>query len=177
MTHPLGLEQVAERIGGDAQEALLMLRHWSRLIDPHLKGAGVIDEREDKELVEAVRRLQRRLAFEAQVYAGVEAEFGLPSHPEVFEDADTSLQEVINFLEGHLPLREGRTPDSRRLICARVCLVLWRKQHGETPYSPSLWEACELYWQACGNPATSNTGDLENWRRHLLQARSEAPSK
>jgi hypothetical protein len=170
------LEQVAEQIGGDPQEALLTLRHWSRLIDSSRKGAGVIGEREDRELIETVRKLQRRLAFEAQVYAGVEAVFGFEA-PSVFDDADTSLQEVIDFLERYLPERGGRTPDGRRLICARVCLVLRRKQRGETPYSPGLWEACELYWQACGNPATSNTGDLENWRRHLLQARSEAPSK
>jgi hypothetical protein len=116
-----------------------------------------------------VEKLQRRLAFEAQVYIGVEALFGFEA-PTVFDDADISLQEVINFLEQGLPERGGRTPDGRRLVCARVCLILWRRQHGETPYSPGLWEVCELYWQACGNPTTGDS--RENWRRYLLQARS-----
>jgi hypothetical protein len=169
------LEQVAEQIGGDPEDALLTLRHWSRLI-ARPQGAGVISEREDKKLIETVRRLQRLLALEAQVYAGVEALFGFEA-PSVFGDADASLQEVTDFLERYLPERAGRTPDGRRLVCARVCLVLWRKQHGETPYSPGLWEACELYWQACGNTTTSKTCDWANWKRYLLQARSEAPAK
>jgi hypothetical protein len=169
------LEQVAEQIGGDPQEALLTLRHWSRLIGQR-QGAGVIGEREDRELIETVRRLQRRLAFEAEVYAGVEAVFGFEA-PSVFDDADNSLQEVTDFLERYLPERGGRTPDGRRLVCARVCLVLWRKRHGETPYSPGLWEVCERYWQACGNRITSKTCDWGNWKRYLLQARSEVPLK
>jgi hypothetical protein len=151
-----------------------MLRFWSRLIDSRFPvKAAVDDAREDRALARDVRRLQRRLAFQAEVYAGVEAAFGIETTA-VFEDADNALEEVVAFLEEHLPQREGRTPDDRRPICARVCLVLWRRQHGETPYSPTLWEVCELYWQACGNPATGD--NLDNWRRYLKPA-SEAPPK
>jgi hypothetical protein len=167
MTQAPTLEAVAARLGG-TPEALTMLRYSSRLIGSRLKGAAVIDEREDRVLIRDVERLQHRLAVAARLYAGVEAEFGREA-PTCFEDADNILQEVINFLEEHLPERKGRHPDSRRLICARVCLKLWPVPQ---PYSPTLWEVCELYWQACGNPTTGEA--LENWRRYLLQARGAA---
>jgi hypothetical protein len=88
------LEEVAAKIVTDVEaveavEAVLWtLRHWGAALNSRLKGAGVIGEREDRELVVAVERLQKRLAFEAQVYEGVEALFGL-----------ALLQETLNQLQ------------------------------------------------------------------------------
>jgi hypothetical protein len=169
------LGKVAELIGGDPQEVLLVLRHWGRLIDSrHTTDKAKADEDENKKLIETVRRLQQRLAIEAKIYAGIEAEFGFEA-PTCFDDADSSLQDVVDFLQEQLsaPRKGGPTPDGRRLICARVCLVLWHQHHGKMqPYSPILWEACELYWQACGNEATSTTQGSSNWTRYLLPARN-----
>jgi hypothetical protein len=63
--------------------------------------------------------------------------------------------------------RRGAKPDVPHMICAAVVVKAWELVHGAaSPRSEKLYEACELYWQACGGPAS----DLANWRRHVLAA-------
>ena len=99
-----------------------------------------------------------------QLYATVEKVFGFQA-PTIIDDTLTALFELAEYLESQLqaPRKRGPTPDDRRLICATVCAELWRKVHGTLPsYSRNLQEACEIYWQACGNPATSDDENLKD---------------
>jgi len=96
--------------------------------------------------------------------------------PVEVEDVLTLLPVVIEFLEGDvaefdaIPPRDGGPrPDLRRPVCAAVCAEAYRVVHGQIePYSQHLQEACEKYWQACGNPETSAVGRLRNWEDYLL---------
>jgi hypothetical protein len=41
------------------------------------------------------------------------------------------------------------------------------------PFSQTLQEACELYWQAGGNRETSTTGRLKNWEPFLREVQND----
>ena len=62
-------------------------------------------------------------------------------------------------------------PDSRRLVCAAVCAEVWHLQRGEVqPFSATLQEACEEYWQCCGNDETGDAkGSIRTWERCLRE--------
>ena len=103
------------------------------------------------------------------VDAHVEKRYGF----EIPEEVDTALQalhELIEYLQSELPSARqgGRIRDGRYRLCAAVCAEVWRRQHDKLePYSRNLWQACEKYWQACGQPGTSAKGNLDNWEPRL----------
>ena len=143
------------------------LEHFSPLVG-YPRNPG--DEAEDQAMIEAARNLEQHLA----TFAGGEEKFGL-AVPACVHTVLIELPELIEFLESQLrPVRKGGpTPDSRRKVCAGVCAELWRREHGEMqPFSVKLWEACEEYWQACGNHETSGSGRLKNWEPFLKWARN-----
>jgi len=116
----------------------------------------------------AARILEEKLQYHVQDH------LGLPTRDYV-DAVLIALPELIEFLEAQVrPLQKGgRPPDSRRRLCAGVCLEAWRHYHGEAePYSSELQAACEAYWQSCGQPETGDAnGSIRNWQRHLLWAR------
>jgi hypothetical protein len=115
------------------------------------------DEADEKKVLEAALYLQDVLA------AHVEKRYGF----EIPEEVDTALQalhELIEYLQSELPSARhgGRIRDGRYRLCAAVCAEVWRRQHDKLePYSRNLWQACEKYWQACGQPGTSAKGNLD----------------
>jgi hypothetical protein len=91
---------------------------------------------------------------------------------EAVENLSIALFEVIELLEkdiNDLPRRAGGPkPDRRRLICAAVIGEAYRLLHEQLePYSQHLQQACEHYWQACGNEPTGQYGYRRNWERNL----------
>lgn len=106
------------------------------------------------------------------IYATIEERFGLEL-PDCIDAASRALTELREFFEEQrLPSRKGgRRPDGRRKLCAGVCASAWRRLHGKVePYSSKLQQACEEYWQACGQRETSTTGRLKNWQPFLRTA-------
>jgi hypothetical protein len=90
-------------------------------------------------------------------------------YPDCIDDVSSALDELIPFLAKgvEMPMAH-RPPDLRKRLCAGVCLGIWRDIHGiEEPSSPKLWEACEAYWVACGQPPNAS-GNLKQWKRFLL---------
>jgi hypothetical protein len=145
-----------------------VLAHYSRLVGAREPTKD--DDAADKLLIDAARVLERGLGE----YSAAEDATGLELPPCV-DTVLGGLPEVIEFLETQVrpPRKGGPAPDNRRLVCAAVCAEVWRLQHGAIqPYSPNLQEACELYWQACGNDETSKSasGRLKNWEPNLLDA-------
>jgi hypothetical protein len=69
----------------------------------------------------------------------------------------------------------GRISHFGKELCASRVVHLWTKLHGKpSPRSIKLYEACEAYWQACGNPPSSQVSD--NWRRRVEDAANPALS-
>jgi hypothetical protein len=94
-------------------------------------------------------------------------------YPDCIDEISLRLDELIPFLAKgvEMPIAH-RPPDPRKRLCAGVCLRIWRDIHGvEEPSSPKLWEACEAYWVACGQPPNPS-GNLKQWKR-FLQSMSE----
>ncbi len=165
------LKEVASIIGGNPEQLVPKLERFIALVGNPKPTSE--DENQDKKLIADVRELAKRLERKVQLYATVEKVFGFQA-PTIIDDTLTALFELAEYLENQLqaPRKRGPTPDDRRLICATVCAELWRKVHGTLPsYSRNLQEACEIYWQACGNPATSDAENLKDWVPFLLQAK------
>ena len=156
------LKEVASIIGGNPEQLVPKLERFIALVGNPKPTSE--DENQDKKLIADVRELAKRLERKVQLYATVEKVFGFQA-PTIIDDTLTALFELAEYLESQLqaPRKRGPTPDDRRLICATVCAELWRKVHGTLPsYSRNLQEACEIYWQACGNPATSDDENLKD---------------
>jgi len=148
------------------------LAHYRPLVGARRSNAE--DDRDDQAslvtMLEAARNLERGLPIHV-----IAAEiFGL-TIPDCVEATNMQLTELIEYLESQLrPPREGGTiPDSRSHVCAAVCAYAWRRLRGEiNPFSTRLWEACEAYWQACGNPQkVDERGRYENWLPYLRWAK------
>jgi hypothetical protein len=89
-------------------------------------------------------------------------------YPDCIDDVSFALDELIPFLaQGvEMPMAH-RPPDLRKRLCAGVCSGIWRGIHGiEEPSSPKLWDACEAYWIACGQPGNAS-GNMKHWERYL----------
>jgi hypothetical protein len=103
---------------------------------------------------------------------------GLPAYLCMPFELRTQETEVARLLLGLLPTMKdnldrltephrGPKPDVPHMICAAVVVKAWELIHGKPePRSEKLYEACELYWQACGGSAS----DIANWRRHVEAA-------
>lgn len=107
------------------------------------------------------------LEAQLRLYGMAEDDFGF-QNPDCVGAALSDLPDVSEFLRDQLlpDTAGGPIPDSRRRLCAAVCTQIWRRHRGEVqPYSPKHWEACEAYWQACGQPETSKSSNLNTWQR------------
>ena len=161
---------IAKLAKGDPPDWLpRVLAHYSPLISARKPSKD--DDADDKLLLDAARVLENGL----RAYSLAEDASGL----ELPDSVDTvlgALPELIEFLETQVrpPGKGGKAPDGRRLVCAAVCAEVWRLQHDDLqPFSPTLQEACELYWQACGNAETSTTGRLKNWEPSLREVQND----
>lgn len=140
------------------------LARFSQLIGHQAKSgpdAGV------QETLTAIDRVEK----EVLLYSEMGERFDFIDIPDCIDAVSQSLHEFRDFLKGELrPSRKGGpTPDDRRRLCAAVCLLAWQEVHGKPqPYSKRLQEACEEYWQACGQAATSTEGRTKNWEPFLL---------
>ena len=141
-----------------------VLEHYSPLIG----AANPDDRKDDKLLLDAARVLENGL----RTYSIAEDRFGLRC-PECVDTVLGALPELIEYLETQIrpPQKGGKLPDSRRLVCAAVCAEVWRLQRGEVqPFSATLQDACEEYWQCCGNTETGDAkGSIRNWERCLRE--------
>ncbi len=84
----------------------------------------------------------------------------------------TELRQTLPKLRKNLARRRirkgGRRPNAQRKFCAAVVVHAWGLIHGKPePQSTTLLQACNDYWQACGQP---DRGDIENWRRDAEEA-------
>jgi len=157
-----GFTDVAKLLanGNDPARLAEVLALWKRLV-------GFPHRADDRDMLLAARILEEKLPYYVQDH------LGLPTRDYV-DAILIALPELIEFLQAQVrPPRKGnRPPDSRRRLCAAVCLEAWRHYHGEAePYSPNLQIACEAYWQSCGHPETGDVGSIRNWERCLVWAR------
>jgi hypothetical protein len=100
--------------------------------------------------------------------------FEYSAEAEAAESLSIALFEMIRLLEEDInavPRRVGGpNPDRRRPICAGVIGEAYRLIHEQLePYSQHLQQACEYYWQACGNEPTGQYGYRRNWERFLKE--------
>jgi hypothetical protein len=147
----------AKLAGGPAPQWLVQgLEHFSRFV-------GAPETKPDVEIEQQMLEAAKLLAEWLPMYGYLE-EFGFECPDEV-EDVLTLLPKVIELLEedAEAPDRKG---DKRRLICAAVVSETFQMLHQRDrtqPFSPAVKEACEKYWQACGNQPTGRVDDPENW--------------
>jgi len=135
------------------------------------------DEETDRRMLEAAKYLEEWLVMYVDLEK-LEPEFECP---EAVHDCLGALYEVIELLEedAKVPKRAGGPrPDKRLGLCAAVVSEAYRMLHGVDrvqPYSPAVQEACEAYWQACGNEPTGRQleGEPRNWERHLKDHRRD----
>jgi hypothetical protein len=146
------------------------LAEWLQRHAPLISHGRIDPSDEDRALqraLDAIDVLDGELSF----YATIGEVLGFEV-PDCVDAASTALTELRYFFEGQRrPARKGgRHPDSRRRLCALVCANAWRRIHGDAhPYSGHLQEACEAYWQACGQPETPTTEFLKSWQRQLVR--------
>jgi hypothetical protein len=147
--------------GGDAPDwVAARLRETAPLI---IGDKGEDDNIIERRLFECALQLQELLPLYPRV-----AKLAGEDYPPCIDDIDTPLEELIQFLATEVEQpRRGPKRDSRRHLCAAVCLGIWRELHGAPqPHSPKLWDACEAYWLACGHPENPS-GHTKNWEDFL----------
>ena len=157
-------EQIAALLGAEGVDwAVDRLRRYAPLVGYHRKG---YDDNWDRLALEGALNLDIWLSNEAR------------AHEMIGEDVPVEIDQASNALFELMPLiaryirqpgkRGGPTADNRRWLCAHVCAGIWREFH-DTPNSDTLLQACEAYWQACGQPPTAAdlSGHLRNWKRFL----------
>ena len=121
---------------------------------------------QEKDLLGAIKGAEA-LEAELRLYGIVEEDFGF-QNPDCVGAVLSDLPDVIDFLKDQLLPKTGGgpIPDDRRRICAAVCIGVWRRHRGKVQrFNTKLWEACESYWQACGQPETSKQSNLNTWQR------------
>jgi hypothetical protein len=152
--------------GNDPARLAVALASYARLIG--LRRLTMDDNQDDEHLLLAAQILEEKLPYYVQDH------LGLPT-PDYIDQILIALPELIEFLQAQVrpPQKGNDPPDSRRRVCAGVCLEAWRHYHSEAqPYSSELQKACEVYWQSCGNPETGEAnGSIKNWERFLVWAR------
>lgn len=114
--------------------------------------------------IEAIDFLENELC----IHGKIEERFGVEM-PDCVDAASNALVELRKFISQQIrpSSKGGPIPDGRRKLCAGICADAWHRLHGKRqPYNPRLQEACELYWQACGQPETSEIS-FRNWERFL----------
>jgi hypothetical protein len=149
--------------GNDPKLLAVALADYSRLIGSRRSNKD--DDKDADALLLAARVLEEKLPYYVQDHLGVLTR-------ECIEEILIALPKLIEFLQAQVrpPRKGGQSPDGRRKLCAAVCAEAWRHyHHGEVqPFSSKLQEACEVYWQACGNPETGDaSGSIRNWERSL----------
>ena len=140
------------------------LREWVSLIADTTKDQG--DDDIDRLLFKSALHLQRLLPlYTVRVYEMIGEEY-----PACIDDLDGALDELIPILaEGVERPKRGPKLDPSRHLCAAVCAAIWCEVWGKPqPHSPTLWEACEAYWVACGREEYSSA-HIKNWEDYLLQ--------
>jgi hypothetical protein len=153
--------------GNDPKRLAVALASYAPLIG--IRRLTMDDNQDDEHLLLAAQILEEKLPYYVQDH------LGLPT-PDYIDEILIRLPKLIEFLKAQVrPPRKGnQPPDSRRRVCAGVCLEAWRYyHHGQAqPFNPKLREACEVYWQSCGNPETGEAnGSIRNWERFLVWAR------
>jgi len=151
--------------GNDPDRLAVALASYARLIG--VRRLTMDDNQDDERLLLAAQFLEERLPDY------VHDHLGLPT-ADFIDQILLYLPELIDFLKAQVrpPQKGNFPPDSRRHLCAGVCLEAWRYYHGEAePYSSRLQGACEVYWQACDHPETGDSGSIRNWERDLVWAR------
>jgi hypothetical protein len=163
---PPTISDVAQKIVGDGSVPDWLVRaleHFSDLVGHSDKGNTVVEKR----MLEAARYLEEWLPM----YVRLEERFGF-EQPDWIDELSTALYQAIEFLEDETrPL--GKQPDARFVVCALVVSRAYELVHGKRSAALGLGEACELYWQACGNEQRGEYGEPLNWRRDLERAKAE----
>ena len=148
------------------------LWHFSGIVEPYKQGARTVSRDDFCHIIEEMHEAAKTLARYLPAFQ--HAERHLPSFqcPDEVRTVLTGLPKIIADLERLKGgPRKGRRPDARRKFCAEVIVEIWKLVHGRAePRSQHLQEACNEYWQACGNAEIGATGDLENWRRAAERA-------
>ena len=159
-------EQIAADLGAEGVDWVIdRLRRYSRLVGFHNKG---YDDSWDRLALEGAFNLETWLMIEARASKMI----GEDPDPRV-DDASTALFELMPLIARYIRQpgkRGGPTPDNRRWLCAHVCADIWREFHDNSgSNSDTLLQACEDYWQACGQPPTAAdlSGHLRNWKWFL----------
>jgi hypothetical protein len=165
------VEPIAAQLGAaGVDRAIDRLRRFAPIVGHPTKGG---DDSFDRLAFESALNLEMWLMIEIKGYEKIGEEY----RPFI-EDVSTGLHELLPLIAKYIrqPRKGGRTPDNRRYICADVCAGIWREVHGaHQPHSERLWEACEAYWLACGQPETSAVNRLKNWERYLLKVAPITP--
>jgi hypothetical protein len=91
--------------------------------------------------------------------------FGLNASPVYLDDLLSALPRLKSDLDKLGRKSPGRKPDISREVCAAVVIEAFRSVRGEVkPRSDELYEACRMYWDACGGKPIGAINDIENWR-------------
>jgi hypothetical protein len=157
-------EQIAAELGADGVDwAVDRLRRYAPLIGYPLKG---YDDAFDRRALESALHLDTWLRIEARAYTKIGEDY-----PDCIDQTSNALYELMPLIAQYIrqPGKPGGpTPDDRRWLCADVCAGIWQEFHA-TPNSDALLQACEDYWQACGQPPTAAdlSGHLRNWKWFL----------
>jgi hypothetical protein len=123
--------KVAELLtnGNDPTRLAVALESYSRLIG--VRRLTMDDNKDDEHLLLAAKILEEKLPYY------VTEHLGLPT-PECIDQILIYLPELIEFLQAQVrpPQKGNLPPDSRRRVCAGICLDAWRHYHGKAePYS------------------------------------------
>jgi integrase len=167
---------IAERCLGLA----LGLDYFSLFVSGRKVPARADEIRDDERMLKAANDLDDNL----KVYLHLaEPPFELFDDDEIehVEHVLDHLWGVIDFLKeriAEVPTRGGGpTPDGRMFLCAAVVGEAYQFVHNRDrvqPFSPAVEQACEVYWNTCGNKPTGrkHQGEPRNWAEHLKRYRA-----
>jgi len=159
-------EEIATMLGANGADwAINRLRHYARTVGSYRKG---YDDSFDRLAFEGAVHLQTWLMLEARAADEIDEDY-----PDCIDLADTALAELLPLIASYIRQpgkRGGPTVDGRRHVCAGIFASIWQEFHPTAgTNSDKLLQACEAYWQACGQPPTVGvqSGHLRNWKWFL----------
>jgi hypothetical protein len=170
-----GFAEVARLIGGE--ESLLRhveaeLERLSSTVETIVHNEALIPKRSEVRAV--ANELKKAAAAYLSVYSKLpEVLLDLPvDRFECLSEARKALDDVTAYSDTILSMHSGkggRPKKSAKLTCALIVVEAWTAVHCRPPgrRRERALEACECYWQACGQEPQRDEG---SWQRCLIDA-------
>jgi hypothetical protein len=141
-------------------------------VSPFVQSEAKITPSLYREYKNRLRRMKKAIDTLLELFPLIER---LPDGllPPILTGFEENLPVLRQWLDELIRRPGGRRPHLGRELCADLICFYWKRVNGKIePRSDRVYDACELYWQVCGNDPS---GDIENWRRMVSRTPLKGP--